>query len=96
MLTFTDRESHSYKIDKAHVNGNDFLMIQKDGAKHFYRVINDYEYTIKIQKTQIKAARGVTGLYEHFEDCISHNFAMDAWVINPINHILNNVKEVKP
>lgn len=72
-----------------------WLMIQKDNAKHFYKVTNDFEYTYKIQKTQIKAQGGLNGLYKHFQDCIEHDFAVIAWVINPINQILKNVKEVK-
>lgn len=95
MLVFKDKTNHTYKIEKSFINGMDVLMIEKDGIKHFYKVINDFEYTIKIQKTQIRASRGLNGLYGHFKDCIDHNFAIIAWVINPINYILENVKEVK-
>jgi len=95
MLTFTDRENHTYQIEKSLANGHNLLMIQKDNAKHFYKVVGDFEYTYKIQKTQIKAQGGLNGLYKHFQDCIEHDFAVACWVINPINQILKNVKEVK-
>jgi hypothetical protein len=67
MLTFTDRENHTYQIEKSFANGHDLLMIQKDNAKHFYKIIDDFEYTYKIQKTQIKAHGGLNGLYNHFK-----------------------------
>ena len=95
MLKFTDRENHTYQIEKSLANGHNLLMIQKDNTKHFYKVINDFEYTLKIQKTQIKASGGLNGLYKHFQDCIERDFAVIAWVIDPINYILRNVKEVK-
>ena len=95
MLKFTDRENHTYQIEKSLTGGHNTLMIQKDNTKHFYKVVDDFEYTYKIQKTQIKAQGGSNGLYKHFQDCIEHDFAIVCWVINPINQIFQTVKEVK-
>lgn len=63
--------------------------------RRWYKVVDDYEFTYKIQKTQIRAARGANGLLEHFEWCIEKNFAIGCWVVDALNNILDNVKPVR-
>lgn len=61
---------------------------------HSYKVIEDSEWAMKIQKTQIKASRGAYGLYHHFYECERDNFAREVWMIEPIKNILNKVKPI--
>lgn len=39
------------------------IVTTESGKK--YKVLNDYKYTYKIQKTQIKAINGINGFYNH-------------------------------
>ncbi len=71
------------------------LAIHKSGEPHawFYKVKPDSDYTYRIQKTQIKAHGGAEGLYKHFAECVTSNFAVDAWVVTPLEQIIKNVKK---
>lgn len=59
-----------------------------------FKVKNDSEYVYKIQKTQIKAKNGALGIVKHFYECLENDFAVNAWVIEPLKTIYNNVKPV--
>ena len=92
MLEYTDKNGNNYRIET--INSNK-IMIEKNSLSHFYKVVYDPEYTYRIQKTQIKAQHSANGLYKHFADCINNDFAINAWLLNPIEKILNTVKEIK-
>ena len=86
----------------ARENDNNIIVIMKyDKATkkaivHSYRVKTDthFEYTYRIQKTQIKAIGGAAGLMKHFADCINNDFAIQAWFIAPVEKILQTVKPI--
>ena len=102
-LEFTDKENNNYYLAKAwHIQKqcNELVIIKTmaDGQviKKSIKVVNDNSnnYTYKIQKTQVKAIRGLNGLFDHFKECLDFGFGVDFWVIEPINRMLENVKEV--
>ena len=79
MLKFESR-GHKYVVEKYPAYG--ILIIERDGVKKYIRVVPDTEYVYKIQKTQIRAMGGVTGLYDFMEETLREQF-MDActWLI---------------
>lgn len=87
------------------IDGSDYIVgylgnklaVQKSGEPHamFFKVKPDMEHTYKIQKTQIRAYGGAEGLYKHFEECLKSNFAVNAWVIAPLQQIIRTVKTVQ-
>lgn len=59
---------HGQKIREGNIyvdTENDTLITQS-GKK--FNIVPDYEYTYKIMKTQIKAARGTEGLIKFFDE----------------------------
>ena len=72
-------------IEKQTVGENTFV-------RNWYKVVDDSEFTYKIMKTQIKAIGGAYGLYKFFKRNIDDNFAIECWVIEPLNKILTTVK----
>lgn len=61
-------------------------------VRNWYTVVEDSEFVFKILKTRIRAKGGAEGLYKHFKECIDDNFAIECWVIDPLNNILTKVK----
>lgn len=103
MLEFKDNENNTYRIEKAyHIQKQcDLLAIEKESVdgklvKKYIKVVKDSNnrYTYQIQKTQVKAIRGINGLYDHFFECLTFGFGIEVWVISPINKMLEEVKEV--
>lgn len=90
-----NRNNAVYKITKCYdIQKSIYLLgIEKiTSDKNIFvtiKVVNDYEYTYKIQKTQVKARGGIDGLLKHFNDCIINNFAVECWVIDPIEKIIS-------
>lgn len=90
-----NRNNTTYKIAKAYdIQKNIYVLgIEKiTPDKDIYvsvKVINDYNYTYKIQKTQVKALGGIDGLLKHFNDCIINNIGVENWVIDPIEKIIS-------
>lgn len=84
-------KGHDYQVD----NNNDILIISIDGVEKSFRLreVNryDYDYVLQIKKTIVKC-KSIAGLMKHFKDCIDENFALEAWCIDPLEHIYNNVK----
>lgn len=73
-----------------------FLAIRKnDGLEFLYKVQDSKTHAYKVQKTQINARGGVSGLLSHFTYCLENDFAVSAWVINPVESILKTVKHVR-
>ena len=90
-MKFT-HDSNTYNVYEK----NGLLAIRKNGGVEFlYKVQDSSTHTYKIQKTQINACGGVSGIIDHFTRCIEKDFAVNAWVINPIETILETVKPVK-
>ena len=60
---------------------NNYLVIYSDLTKETYKikVINNSEYTYKINKKTISAINGATGLYTFIESCINKKFGL-CWV----------------
>jgi len=89
------RNNAVYKISKGYdIQKSIYLLcIEKiTSDKNIFvtiKVVNDYEYIYKIQKTQVKAQGGIDGLLKHFNECIIDNFAIDCWVIDPIEKIIS-------
>ena len=101
-LEFTDKDNNYYYLAKAwHIqkqcNVMDIHKTTADGKKisKLIKVVNDNSnvYTYQIEKTQVKAIRGINGLFEHFKNCLDFGFGVDCWVVEPINRMLENVKE---
>lgn len=90
-----NRNNAVYKITKGYdIQKSIYLLcIEKiTSDKNIFvtiKVVNDPEYTYKIQKTQVKAIGGIDGLLKHFNDCIINDFAVDCWVIDPIEKIIS-------
>ena len=61
------------------------LVITENGKK--YKVINNSEYTYKIQKTQIKAINGINGFYNHILESMQVNNAFNCSTYNVINKL---------
>ena len=100
MLQYTDKHGNYYCVMKYRdaLNASDIIAIQiNNDFTRYYKVVPDKnrEYTYRIQKTQIKAADGIEGLYKHFQECIESDFAINAWMIEPLKRIVNTVKQVK-
>lgn len=60
--------------------------------RNWYKVVDDSEYSYKIQRTQIRAINGAKGLFKHFKRCIDEKFAIECWVVDPLENILKTVK----
>lgn len=83
-------------LDKKHytvASHGDLLCLQEDDAapgspcKHFVKVVPDYEYTYKVQKTQIKASGGVEGLINFMKE----SDKLDGLFICGINQIIQKI-----
>jgi hypothetical protein len=78
----------SYNIWGQQINeGNIFIdienemLITKNGKK--FKVVKDYEFTYKIQKTQIKASGGINGLHDFINEINTQD--------SPFNPALTNL-----
>lgn len=69
--------------------GNDnAITVTCDGITKTVKVVNDLEFTYKLQKTQIKAKGAAPGLFKFIDESLYNNFgACLAWKI--IDHIIN-------
>lgn len=89
MFEFTYK-NHHYQLQAA----AGLLIIQKDAQpRRAYKCVSDYEYTYKIQKTQLKAQGGAAGFLQHCRQCVENNFAVECWVIDPLEKILDYTRE---
>ena len=81
----------SYNIWGQQINEGDIyidieneILITNNGKK--FKVIKDYEFTYKIQKTQIKASGGINGLHDFINEIstkdIPYNPALTNLFIN--------------
>lgn len=100
MIQYTHYDGSYYCINAYHdmVKDNDFLTIDRcrNGIwkTHCLKVSDTkQDYVFKIQKTKIISRHGISALYKHLEECISNNFAIDAWFISPINASIDTTKK---
>lgn len=96
---FDIRKNDSGKYTKTYVKTDSYsfrsffdhpllLIIEKNGIKHYFKVVPDSAWAYSVQKTQIRASGGAAGLARLFAD--------PEWrdhMVNLINKILNHVKE---
>jgi hypothetical protein len=55
------------------------------------KVVDDYDYTFKLLKTQIKARGGASGLVEFIDRCLSEDLGV-CWVHKIIDWIIEDCK----
>lgn len=68
------------------------ITVTRDGQHKTVKVVNSYEYAYKLQKGQIKAKGGATGLYNFIDDCLSEGFG-EVMAYKVLDHIIDNMKE---
>jgi hypothetical protein len=61
------------------------IVITENGKK--YKILKDFEYTYKIQKTQIKAINGIKGFYNHIVESMNVNSAFNSSTYNIIDKL---------
>jgi hypothetical protein len=61
------------------------LVISESGKK--YKVIDNYDYVYKIQKTQIKAINGINGFYKHILESMNSDSAFNWSTYDVINQL---------
>ena len=68
------------------------IIIERDGVKKVFKVVEDNDFVVKVQKTQVKATGGAEGLYKFFarESAIGSSLAK-IWM----DKIFDNTKERK-
>lgn len=83
-----------YFKEAVEIAANDKLFcVFVNGRKHFYKVVEDAEFTYRIQKTQVRAINGAKGLLE-FCRRASHNGAhSDSMVDIFLSKLIANCKE---
>lgn len=69
------------------------IMIEKNGEKHSYKVKDDSNWTVSVQKTQIKAKGGSDGLSDFFKLAITDASFWGWKVVKIIDGILEKTKE---
>lgn len=63
------------------------------GRKHFYKVVDDPEFTYKIQKTQVKANGGARGLLSWIDKWSHHGETSESLIDIFLRQLLENCKE---
>lgn len=63
----SEMESRTYSnwIVSTYPGNNNLLSITKDGVSKTFKVVEDMEWSWKIQKTQVRASGGAEGLIKH-------------------------------
>ena len=74
-------------------NGNKTISIEKNGIVKTCKVKEYYGFTYAIRKTFV-GCYTANDLIKHFKECIENDFAVKAWCIDPINHILEKTKPI--
>lgn len=72
--------------------GNDnAITVTCDGMTKTVKIVNDLEFTYKLQKTQIKAKNAAPGLFKFIDDCLYNHFMeCSAWKI--LDYIMDDMK----
>ena len=83
--------THVYTI-AIYPGNNDIITITRDGKYKTVRVIECSDYVYKLQKTQIKAIGGATGLFKFIDDHLSEKFA-ECWAYTIMDHAIDVMKE---
>jgi hypothetical protein len=97
--TFYNRDTgkiehmHDYTI-AIYPGNNDIITITRDGKYKTVKVVECSEYCFKLQKTQIKAIGGATGLFKLIDEHLTEKFA-ECWAYQIMNHAIDVMKEAK-
>lgn len=70
-----------YPQDKNHItisHGDKYATI---------KIVDDPKYVFKLQKTQIRARGGASGLFNFIDDCLTEKFG-ESWAWRIIDHVL--------
>ena len=85
--------THTYTI-AIYPGNNDIITITRDGIYKTVKVVECSDYCFKLQKTQIKAIGGATGLFEFIDKHLSEKFA-ERWAYQIMDHVIDVVKEAE-
>lgn len=64
-----------YKGFKIGLENNNLVLFNK-GNEYKIKILDNQEYTYKINKKTISAKGGASGLYNFIKDCINKNFCL--------------------
>lgn len=98
-FTFIDDYRHDFKYE-LYTHNNAILVINRldlktgEVKRGAYKIVSDDGHIWKVQKTQIKAKDGATGIINFIEKNITEDFAYHI-MVGFINNVLNLVKPVK-
>lgn len=71
---------------------NDLFVVGKDGQYKTIKVISDSEYTVKVQRTQVRASGGAVGLFDWLDSACTRSQA--AYEFNYLQAIWDNTKSI--
>lgn len=72
-------------------NDNNHFYIQDQNKKQVIYIKNNFEFTYKVQKTQVQARGGAAGLYDFIINAVSTGL-MDLLAYKLIDHMFNNMQ----
>ena len=85
--------THTYTI-AIYPHNNDIITITRDGKYKTVKVVECSDFVYKLQKTQIKAIGGATGLFEFIDEHLSEKFA-ECWAYQIMDHAIDVMKEAE-
>lgn len=91
--TEKSEHTHTYTI-AIYPHNNDIITITRDGKYKTVKVIECSDFVYKLQKTQIKAIGGATGLFEFLDKHLTENFAT-CWAYQIMDHVIDVMKEAE-
>lgn len=74
-------------------DNNNIITFTRNGISKTVKVKEDFEYSYKLQKTQIKAVGGARGLYDFIQRHVIDNFAM-VYVTRLYNYVIDEMKGI--
>ena len=91
MIRRYERNGKIYTI-AIYPGDNNVITVSRDGIAKTVKVVNDLEFTYKLQKTQVKAKNAAYGLYKFIDDCLYNHFMeCSAWKI--LDYIIDDMKK---